>query len=111
MALSAHLFQWIIIRWSATQLSKAGEHRRRISTEEKAKVIATVWGTEKIQFLVALAIQDDVKKRMNRIKATWRNGCFDKTDVHPVHYMSNHQPSKMDVLPKTFVQTSLLHYG
>ena len=36
-------------------------HRRRINTEEKAKVVAAVWGTELIQFLAALAIlhQDD----------------------------------------------------
>ena len=32
------------------------QHRRRIKTEEKAKIIAAVWGTEWIQFLAALAI-------------------------------------------------------
>ena len=33
------------------------EHRTRINTEEKAKVLAAVWGTELIHFLaVALAI-------------------------------------------------------
>ena len=31
-------------------------HIRRIKTEEKAKVIALVWGKEFIQFLAALAI-------------------------------------------------------
>ena len=31
-------------------------HRRRIYTEEKGKVVATVWGTEFIKFLAALAI-------------------------------------------------------
>ena len=30
--------------------------RRRINTDEKAKVVAAVWGTEMIQFLAALAI-------------------------------------------------------
>ena len=30
-------------------------HRKRIKTEEKAKVVAAVWGTELIQFLAALA--------------------------------------------------------
>ena len=42
-------------------------HRRRIYTEEKAKVVAAVWGTECIQFLATLAVlhQDDMKKRMN----------------------------------------------
>ena len=31
-------------------------YRRRINTEEKAKVVADVWGTEFIQLLVPLAI-------------------------------------------------------
>ena len=41
--------------------------RKKIMTEEKAKVVAAVWGTELIQFLAALAIlhQDDLKIRMN----------------------------------------------
>ena len=29
-------------------------HRRRIKTEEKAKVVATILGTELIQFLAAI---------------------------------------------------------
>ena len=32
------------------------KHRRRIKTEEKAKVVAAVWGTEFVQFLATLAI-------------------------------------------------------
>ena len=32
------------------------QHRRRINTEEKAKVVAAVWGTEMIKFLAALQI-------------------------------------------------------
>ena len=42
------------------------EHRRRIYTEEKAKVVAAVWRTELIQFLAVLAFlhQDDLKKRL-----------------------------------------------
>ena len=37
-------------------------------TEEKAKVVAAVWGTELIKFLAALQNwrQDDLNKRMNR---------------------------------------------
>ena len=44
-------------------------------------------GTELLQFFAALAIfhQEDLKKKMNRITATWRNGCFAKMDDHPVH--------------------------
>ena len=44
-----------------------GTHRRRIKTEEKAKVAAAAWGTELIKFFAALAIlhQDDLMNRMN----------------------------------------------
>ena len=31
-------------------------HRKRMKTEAEAKVVASVWGTEFIQFLAALAI-------------------------------------------------------
>ena len=57
---------------------KGGRNRRRIKTEEMAKVVAAVWRTELIQFLASLAIshQDDFKKRMNRIMVTWWNGGF-----------------------------------
>ena len=48
-----------------------------------------------------------LKKRMNRIKANWRNGCFEKMYDHTVHTMQNNHPSKMDVLLKTFVQNIL----
>ena len=46
---------------------QAVSHRRRINTEEKAKVVAAIWGTECMQFLVALAVfhQVDLKNRMN----------------------------------------------
>ena len=38
--------------------------RRRINTEEKAKVIASVWGTKIIKFLATLAIlaEDDFEE-------------------------------------------------
>ena len=32
------------------------QHRRRIKTEEKANVVAAVWGEEFIKFLAALAV-------------------------------------------------------
>ena len=42
-------------------------HKRRIKTEEKARVDAAAWGTELIKFLAAIAIfyPDDLNKRMN----------------------------------------------
>ena len=54
-------------------------HRRRICTiytEEKAKVVAAVWGTEFIKFFTTLAIlhQDDMKKRMNSSYSSKRPG-------------------------------------
>ena len=42
-------------------------HGRRIKTEESAKVVAAVWGTELIQFLAALAIFF-LKKRANTVE-------------------------------------------
>ena len=44
---------------------------------------------------------------MNRIKAIWQNGCFEKMDDHAVYTIPNHHSSKTDVLPKTFVQITL----
>ena len=65
-------------------------HRLRVNTEKKAKVVAAAWGAEFIKFLatlpytVAILHQDDLRKRMNRITATWWwNECFEIMDVHP----------------------------
>ena len=44
---------------------------------------------------------------MNRIAATCQNGCIVKIDEYPVHTIQNHHPTKMDILPKTFVQIIL----
>ena len=43
------------------------EQRRKINTEERAKVVAAVWGTGFIQFLAALAVfsRTILKNRMN----------------------------------------------
>ena len=67
---------------------------------QNKKVVTAAWGMELIQFLAALVIlhQDDLKKRVNRITATWRNGCSGKMDDHPVHTKPNYHPTKMDVL-------------
>ena len=42
-------------------------HRIRIYTEEKAKLVAAVWGTEFIQCLAALVNlhQEELKNRLN----------------------------------------------
>ena len=50
-----------------SHLSIGFEFRRRIKKEEKAKVVAAIWGTEIIKFLAALAVlhEDDLKNRMN----------------------------------------------
>ena len=80
-----------------------------INTEEKAKVVAADYGTELIKFLAALAIlhQDDLNKRMNRITATCKNGCFDKMDDSHHTKPPPWAPSpKMDVLPKPFLHNS-----
>ena len=74
------------------------------------KVVAAVWGTELIKFFAALAIfqTDELKKRMNIITATWRNGCFGKIDDHPGHTIPNRHLNKMDVFPKLLFKSSLL---
>ena len=51
-------------------------NRSRIYTEEKANVVAAVWGTECILFFVTLAIlhQDDLKNRMNSSFSSYHPG-------------------------------------
>ena len=80
-------FCWICkrIQYNSIQIRKTGEskcgqppvnvpsygmssiHRRRIETEGKAKVVASVWGAEFVQFLAALAVlpRSIEKKRLN----------------------------------------------
>ena len=50
-------------------------------TEDKAKVVATVWGTDFIKLLAALAIlhQDDLKNRMKSSFTLYHPGA-----IHPV---------------------------
>ena len=52
-------------------------------------------GDELIQLHAALQLfctmQDDFKKRMNTITASWGNGCFEKMDDHLVNTTPNHQ--------------------
>ena len=58
------------------------KHRGRINTEEKAKIVAAVWGTEFIQFLAALAILDFrtiLKNRMNSSFSSNHPGA-----IHPI---------------------------
>ena len=47
--LCTHTATYLIVKYGLN-------HRRRIKTEEKAKVAAVVWGTELIQYLAALDI-------------------------------------------------------
>ena len=53
--------------WLGLVIGLGVGHGRRINTEEMAKFVAAVWGTEFIQFLAAHAIlhQDEWKNRMN----------------------------------------------
>ena len=59
------------------------QHRRRLKTEEKAKVLAAVWGEEFIQFLAALAVLSGMilNNRMNSsfsFKSSWCNSSYEK---------------------------------
>ena len=56
-------------------------HRTRIKTEEKAKVVASVWGKEFIQLLAALAVlqKDNFEEKDEFIlflKSSWRNSSY-----------------------------------
>ena len=58
-------------------------HRWRIVTEEKTKVVTTVWGTELIPFLAALAIMQkyDLKKGLNSSYSSYRPGAIHPFDL------------------------------
>ena len=51
----------------SSSLAMVKPYRRRIKTEEKAKVAASVWGTEFILFLAALSVlpRTILKTKMN----------------------------------------------
>ena len=65
--------------------------------QKKAKVVAAVWGTE--LRTIDIFHQDDMKKRMNRIKAICRKVCFKKWMI--IQWFT---PYKTTTLPKTCVQ-------
>ena len=58
--------QWPKWRGSGGTSGRSMHYRRRIYTEEKAKVVAASWGTEFIQILAAVAIlhQDELNNRL-----------------------------------------------
>ena len=70
--------------------SMCDRHRRGIDTEEKAMVVAAVWGTEWIKFLAALDIlhPDDLKKRMNSSYSSYHPGA-----THPILHIVQVQNS------------------
>ena len=49
-------------------------HKGRVQTEEKAKVVASVWGAKFIQFVFALAVllRKILNNRMNCIRMIWK---------------------------------------
>ena len=55
---AAEIQLWSFQKWIGTSADHqiGVHHGRRISSEEKAKFVASAWGTELIQFLGALAI-------------------------------------------------------
>ena len=67
--------------WLGLVIGLGVGHGRRINTEEMAKFVAAVWGTEFIQFLAAHAIlhQDEWKNRMNGTRMIWKGGW-----IHPI---------------------------
>ena len=68
-------------------------HRRRIKTEKKEKVVAAAWGTELIQFVAAITVlyQDSLKNRINSTSTIWRIGWIPRSRliwgirwIHPI---------------------------
>ena len=83
-------------------------HGTRIYTEEEAKVVAAVQGTEFIKFLAALQIQrqDDLKKRIDRKVDICRIGALEKWMIFKFN------PHQTITLPKwMFFKSSLLLHG
>ena len=68
-------------------------HRRRIKTEEKAKIVAAVWGAKFVQFLAALAVLP---------RSIWKNkGCGKELNKFC-------QPNRRDNLCLVFYNSILL---
>ena len=89
-------------------------HRRNINTEEKAKVCRCCCLGDRIDYIPAVLTilhQDDLKKRINRIKATWQNGCFEKMDDHPVDTIQTTTLPKWVSSQKLLFKSSLLING
>ena len=91
-------------KWPGKLLSTL--HRRRIKTEEKAKVVAALWGTELIQILAYLAIflpewfeeKDEHKNNGNLMEwMLWKNG-----------WSSGSPPYQTTTLPKLMISQKLL---
>ena len=78
-----------------------------INRKGKGRRCCMLRGRNLFNFFDALSTfpQDDLKKNINRKN----NNCLVEwtLDNHPVHTIPNRSPSKLDVLPKTFVQIIL----
>ena len=67
-------------------------HRRRINTEENAKVVAAAWGMEFIKFLAPLTIlqQDDFEVQDEFFESSWCNSSY----YSKLSYRQNSKRSK-----------------
>ena len=86
-------------------------HRRRIKTDEKAKVVAAVWGTELIQNLAELAIPLGWFEGWLEKWLLGKMDALKKIVDYPVNTRPNLHPTQMDVLPKLLFNLSLLLNG
>ena len=81
---------------------------KKKKAEEKAKVVADVWGTEFMQIYAALQIYHyfDLKKRMNRIKESFGKDSLKKWMII---YFTPYQTASLPIVcsPKAFVQIIL----
>ena len=84
-------------------LSQSWQHRRRMEREAKAKVVASVWGTDFVQFLATLAVlpRSIVKNRMNLTVS------FKSTKASAARNWTNSVP-QADATTFTFSSLSIL---
>ena len=92
-------------KWTLEQV-----HKRRIQTEEKAKVVVSVWGEKCFQSLAKLAVlsRTILKNRMNSafsFKSSWCNSWW----IHP--FLSNHPGAIYPIIQNRPRQRQLARQG
>ena len=100
----SHFCDWESIKKFFLIICVFFRHRRRMNTEEKAKVVAAAWGTELIQFLDAQAIFSpgwfEIENEQNNGDMAkwmlWQNGWSSGSHyTKPPHFQNRCSPKKL----------------